>query len=181
MDEEAMADGDLALIDALMVDKDERAFRELYRRHTPRLYQFVLRLLGGSEADAQDVVQQSWVIAVERVAQFRREARFDSWLLGIGLNMARTLLRTRGRWDELGAAPEPATAAVSCSERIDLERAIAMLPDGYRILLVLHDVEGYTHEDIAHQLGISPGTSKSQLSRARRTMRKLLGHQYQED
>jgi len=181
MDEATEAERELALIDAVMIGKDDRAFRELYRRHTPRLFQFALRLLGGREADAHDVVQQSWVIAVQRLSMFRREASFGSWLLGIGLNVTRRLLRSSGRWHELDAAAEPATAAESCSDRVDLERAIALLPDGYRVILVLHDVEGHTHEDIAQQLGISAGTSKSQLSRARRAMRRLLGHAYQED
>lgn len=157
---------------------DELAFRQLYGRHTPRLYCLVLRLLGGVEADAEDVVQEAWIRATDRLGSFRWEASFGSWLSAIGLNVARELLRKRGRrredeWsgDTDVAAPRP----LDRLEPIDLERALKALPDGYRTVLVLHDVEGYRHEEIAQQLGIAAGTSKSQLFHARRAMRVLLG------
>lgn len=168
---------DRALADALMLRGCEASFRELYRRHTPRLYQLVLRIVGGGHADAEDVVQETWIRAVERLDGFRWEAAFATWLTGIGLNVARTLLRRRGRWEvpEGDDTPEPWSPPPRQAERMDLERAIASLPAGYRAVLVLHDVEGFTHEEIGDQLGISPGTSKSQLSHARRAMRRLLG------
>jgi RNA polymerase sigma-70 factor, ECF subfamily len=165
---------DFQLADAVLADGDEQAFRELYRRHTPRLYLFVLRIVGGSEADAHDVVQETWVRAAQRLDSFRREAAFATWLTGIGLNVARGLLRRSGRWVSLEAAPEPWSPPPRSGDRIDLERAIALLPAGYRAVLVLHDVEGLTHDEIGDRLGIAPGTSKSQLSHARRTMRRLL-------
>ncbi len=167
---------DRSLADAVLRRGDERAFREMYRRHTPRLHQLVLRIVGGSEADAEDVVQETWIRAVEKLGEFRWEAAFSTWLTGIGLNVARSLLRRRGRWNEVGEdgidaawRPPPPTG-----DRIDLERAIALLPAGYRAVLVLHDVEGYTHEEIGDRLGIAPGTSKSQLSHARRALRRVL-------
>jgi RNA polymerase sigma factor (sigma-70 family) len=165
---------DRALAEALLLSGDERAFRDLYRRHTPRLHQVVLRIVGGSEHDAEDVVQDTWIRATEKLGDFRWEAAFGTWLTGIGLNVARQLLRKRGRWTDMEGVPEPWRAPPHDGERIDLERAIALLPAGYRTVLVLHDVEGYRHEEIGEMLGIAPGTSKSQLFNARRSLRQLL-------
>ena len=166
---------DRELADALLLRRDEGAFRALYRLHTPRLFQVVLRVLGGAEQDAEDVVQETWIRATERLGDFRWEAAFATWLTGIALNVARGLLRRRGRWEaDPESVPEPWRAPPALGERIDLERALALLPAGYRAVLVLHDVEGFTHEEIAAMLGVVPGTSKSQLSCARRAMRQLL-------
>jgi RNA polymerase sigma-70 factor (ECF subfamily) len=167
---------DRALAEAIQGEGDERAFRELYRRHTPRLYQFVLRLMGGCELDAEDVVQDTWIRAVERLEQFRWESNFSTWLTGIGLNMCRDLWRKRNGheldWD---IEAEPATEADARDVgMIDLERAIALLPSGYRTVLILHDLEGCTHEQIGERLGIAAGTSKSQLFNARKTVRAML-------
>lgn len=162
---------------ALVLEGDETAFRELYRKHTPRLLALVLRFLGGHEADAEDVVQEAWVRATERLGQFRWEAAFGSWLSAIALNLAREQLRKHGRRREV-EWPEDEPAAVEPLSRLesaDLERAIAGLPAGYRTVLVLHDVEGYRHEEIAGLLGVSVGTSKSQLFHARRAVRHRLG------
>jgi RNA polymerase sigma-70 factor (ECF subfamily) len=133
-----------------------------------------MRIVGGSEHDAEDVVQDTWIRATEKLADFRWEAAFSTWLTGIGLNVARQLLRKRGRWTDLEGVPEPWRAPPHDGERIDLERAIALLPAGYRTVLVLHDVEGYRHDEIGEMLGIAPGTSKSQLFNARRSLRQLL-------
>jgi len=165
---------DQALAEALLQRGDERAFRDLYARHTPRLFQVVLRVVGGAEHDAEDVVQETWIRATEKLGGFRWEAAFSTWLTGIALNVARGLLRKRGRWVEMDDAPEPWRPPANDGDRIDLERAIALLPAGYRTVLVLHDVEGYRHEEIGEMLGIAPGTSKSQLFNARRSLRQAL-------
>jgi len=167
---------DRSLAEAVAGTGDERAFRELYRRHTPALYQLVLRMLGGVAPDAEDVVQEAWVRAVRQLAKFRWESSLRTWLTAIGLNLARETLRKRARArteeidERLGLSARP----VRDAERIDLERAIARLPNGYRAVLVLHDVEGFTHEEISRQLQIAVGTSKSQLFDARRAIRTLL-------
>jgi RNA polymerase sigma-70 factor, ECF subfamily len=167
---------DRLLVQAILADGDESAFRELYRRHTPRLYQLLLRMLGGLEQDAEDVVQETWVRAVEGASKFEWKSSFPSWLTGIGINRAKELLRKRSRRPmfDLTEQLEPRAAIVPVGERVDLERALELLPDGYRTVLVLHDVEGYRHEEIAAQLGIATGTSKSQLFHARRYVRALL-------
>jgi RNA polymerase sigma-70 factor, ECF subfamily len=167
---------DRQLAESLLRAGEERAFRELYRRNTPRLYQLLLRLLGDDVRDAEDAVQETWIRAVEALERFRWESAFSTWLTGIAIHVARDALRRRSRgredlWDETFDPPGP---EVPLGERIDLERAIAMLPDGYRAVLVLHDVEGMPHEMIAQQLDLAVGTSKSQLHRARRTLRTLL-------
>ena len=166
---------DRELVDAVVLHGDERAFRDLYRRHTPRLYQLVLRLVE-SEQDAEDVVQEAWIRATEAAPRFRWESGFATWLTGIAINRFKELLRKRNRWPSLGLEQiaEPESRAETVGERIDLERALSLLPIGYRTVLVLHDLEGFRHEEIAQQLGIAPGTSKSQLFHARRYVRSLL-------
>lgn len=165
---------DRALAERVLERGDERAFRQLYRRHTPYLYQFVLRVLGGNELEAEDVIQETWIRAVEALGKFRWEAALRSWLGGIALNLCRAVFRRRDRqWLDVDAAPEPTTLQPA-AERIDLERALARLPDGYRTVLVLHDIEGFKHDEIATALGTSTGTSKSQLHRARRAVRAML-------
>jgi RNA polymerase sigma factor (sigma-70 family) len=153
---------------------DESAFRELYRRHTPRLYQFVLRVMGGDELEAEDVVQDTWIRACRNLADFRWESKFGTWLTGIGLNLCRNRLRSSGRWTDLCEDAAGAATGAPRESRIDLERAISMLPPGCRTVLVLHDIEGFKHAEIAEKLGITAGTSKSQLFSARRAMRRLL-------
>lgn len=157
---------------------DDQAFRLLYRRHTPRLQQLLLRLLGGHEADAEDAVQDTWLKATERLGTFRWESAFGTWLCAIGLNVVREQARRRSRRPEV-AWPEshdpPQAAPLERVDPVDLERAIAGLPEGYRTVLVLHDVEGYTHEEIGAAMGIASGTSKSQLFWARQAVRAALG------
>jgi RNA polymerase sigma factor (sigma-70 family) len=155
---------------------EERSFRELYRRHTPRLLGFVHRLLGRSGAETEDVAQETWIRACETLQRFRWDSSFSTWLLGIGLNVVRERQRRTARrtLESLDETMHAAATTGPSAERIDLARAIELLPDGYRMALVLHDVEGMKHAEIAEHLGISSGTSKSQLFSARRAMRAML-------
>lgn len=166
---------DQHLVEELLEGGSEAAFRELYRRHTPRLLQFVTRVLGGAGDEAEDVVQDTWIKAVEGLPGFRGEARFGTWLTGIGLNVSRMHLRKAGRWRGFIEAVEPKLPQprLSHEERMDLECVLAQLPDGQRTVLILHDVEGYTHAEIGQMLGIAEGTSKSQLSAARKQAQAL--------
>ena len=164
----------------------ETSFRRLYRIHTGPLYRMALRLTGGNRADAEEVVQETWRRAVSRASAFEGRSPLRSWLLGIAARVGHEHARKRKR-NEGGDQPgQPSaieaavagTARAGTASRIDLERAVADLAPGYRAVLVLHDIEGYPHEEIGRMLGISPGTSKSQLSRARTRVRQSLGDDY---
>jgi RNA polymerase sigma-70 factor (ECF subfamily) len=165
---------DAALIKAAVAGA-EPAFRELFRRHTPHLLQFVTRVLGPSRGDAEDVVQDTWLRAYPALVTFRNESSFSTWLCSVGLRAALDSMRRgkRHQADEL-FEHESAFDPPPAEERMDIEAAIARLAPGYRMVLLLHDVEGFTHEEIGTQLGIAPGTSKAQLFKARRVMRALL-------
>ena len=166
---------DLDLVEELLEGGSEAAFRELYQRHTPRLLQFVTRVLGGAGDEAEDVVQETWIKAVEGLPGYRGEALFGTWLTGIGLNVSRMLLRKTGRWRGFIEAVEPESpqSRLSHEERMDLECVLAQLPAGQRAVILLHDLEGYTHAEIGQMLGIAEGTSKSQLSLARKRAQAL--------
>jgi RNA polymerase sigma-70 factor, ECF subfamily len=165
---------DTALI-AAAINGAEPAFRELFRRHTPHLLQFVSRILGASQADAEDVVQDTWLRAYPALVTFRNESSFSTWLCSVGMRAALDHLRKGRRHiaDSLFDDDTPALPPAN-DERMDIEHAVSRLAPGYRMVLLLHDVEGFTHEEIALQLGIAPGTSKAQLFKARRAMRTLL-------
>lgn len=154
---------------------DERAFRELYRRHTPRIYALVIRILG-NETDADDVIQETWLRAINSAPRFRWEASLSSWLSAIALNCARGLHRRERRWPTTEVSPDtPARGRWDSTDAsIDLERAMERVPPGYRAVLTLYEIEGRPHEEIAERLGIAVGTSKSQLHHARRFLRGLL-------
>ncbi len=162
-----------------MISGDEQAFRALYREHAGPLYRLALRFLAGDAASAEDAVQEAWARAVRGLAGFERRASLRSWLSSIVVRCCMERIRWERRGGEALVDEGPSRfRAGSAETRVDLERAFASLPGGYRSVLVLHDIEGYTHEAIAAMLDISPGTSKSQLSRARATLRRSLGVDY---
>jgi len=171
--------GDEAVLIDRVLAGDERAFRSLYREHAGTLFRLALRFLAGDQASAEDAVQEAWARAVRGLAGFEGRASLRSWLSAI---VVRCCLE-RIRWERRGGEtlPDDAPSRVptgSAEARVDLERAFEALPGGYRSVLVLHDIEGYTHEAIAEMLDINPGTSKSQLSRARASLRRALGVDY---
>lgn len=173
-----MSEEDRSLVEAVVARRDERAFVALYDRHAGVMYGLALRLTGGDAPEAQTILHDAWVGAVERLASFEWRAELRTWLCAFVVNGARALAREAGRNPgpdiedlSLGREDERLTGAIA---RVDLERAVARLPPGYRHVFVLHDVEGYTHDEIATHLGITPGTSKSQLSRARGALRRVL-------
>jgi RNA polymerase sigma-70 factor, ECF subfamily len=163
-------------------DGDTNAYEVLYRLHVGRVYAVCLRLSGDS-VRAKEMAQEAFVQAWRQLGQLRDDQAFSPWLHRITANVALMGLRRRGRlWArEAGSETLEALAQVRgggaepVGERIDLERAIARLPQQARAVLVLHDIEGYQHEEIAALLRIAAGTSKAHLHRARRALREVLG------
>lgn len=156
---------------------DARAFERLYRLHVPRIHSLARRMAGNDEAD--ELTQEIFVRAWNKLASFRGESAFGTWLYRVGINVilshrqARSVQRQRFEAEpDLEALPSRPS---SPDHRMDFEQAIARLPRGARQVLVLHDVEGYRHEEIARLMRITTGTSKAQLHRARMLMRGVLG------
>ena len=158
-------------------DGDTRAFERLYRGHSPRVHGLARRMVGWEEADelTQDVFVRVW----EKLDTFRGEAAFGTWLHRVAINVMlarqQTRKRDRQRFEDDDARIEVAPIRPRRTEsKVDLEAALATLPEGARRVFVLHDVEGYKHHEIAEMMGITAGTSKSQLHRARMLMREQL-------
>lgn len=153
-----------------------RAERQLYDAHVDRIYRLAYRM-SGDETLARDFTQDTFIRAFERLAEFRGDSSLATWLHSIAvsviLNGLKKVRRIHGR--EIGGDTLPEVTVTAREAEPDLKqrlrRAIDGLPEGYRTVFVLHDVEGYTHEEIATQLGIQSGTSKAQLSRARAKLR----------
>jgi RNA polymerase sigma-70 factor (ECF subfamily) len=165
---------DEELVRAVVGSGDEAAFRLLYRRHTPALFRVALRLQGGDRTRAEEAVQEAWIRAVARLAGFLRESSLRTWLTGILINCCRESRRAFSREAASLEAHDEPRAGPATALAIDLERAIEGLAAGYRHVLVLHDVMGYTHKEIASLLDVEEGTSKSQLHLARRAVRRAL-------
>lgn len=173
-----MSRDDRELVARVLRDASSAAFVGLYERHTPRLLRFITRISGtADDAYVADLLQETWIRGIKALPRFDWRSSLTTWLHGIALNVAREALRrdrlaiTNG---DATLADLPQRAQPSTEDRIDLERALRRLPEGRRMVLVLHDLEGYTHDEIAGVLGISTGTSKSQLHDARSQLRQLL-------
>jgi len=156
---------------------DVRAFARLYEGHSARIYNLARRMAGPDTAT--DLTQDVFVRAWEKLGTFRGEAAFGTWLHRVAVNviLARraTLTTERSRIrDEEGILEGVPSKARNADLGMDFERAIERLPEGARTVFVLYDVEGYRHEEIASLLGISAGTSKAQLHRARMILRRNL-------
>jgi RNA polymerase sigma-70 factor (ECF subfamily) len=165
---------------ALAAAGDRQAFERLYRAHSNRVYSLCTRM-SGSRAKGEELTQDVFVRTWEKLPQFRGESAFSTWLHRLAVNVVLNARKTEGkrdsrtdendvgddRWDEAARAP-------LYIERMDLTEAIAKLPAGARRVFVLHDVEGYKHEEIAEMCGITSGGSKAQLHRARLLLREAL-------
>lgn len=158
------------------------AFEELYRRHSSRLFGLSCRLVGRTEAE--DLLQEIFLAAHRKLESFRGEAALGTWLYRLGMNQILDHVRSRAaRTGQLTDGLDDATLLADAGghrladraiDRIDLERALAELPEGCRAAFVLHDVEGLEHKEVSEVLGIAEGTSKSQVHKARLRLRGLL-------
>ena len=161
---------------------DRHAFEHVYRAHLNHVFSLCVRMTG-DRARAEELTQDVFVRAWEKLSTFRGESAFSTWLhrltVNVVLNDRRVEGRDRGRTvspddDDESVAPAGATAQPPHAEKLDLERAIARLPRGARRVFVLHDVEGFTHEEIGTMLGVTAGGCKAQLHRARLLLREAL-------
>jgi RNA polymerase sigma-70 factor (ECF subfamily) len=158
---------------------DSAAFEQLYHEHSPRVFALCLRLSGGTRNDATELMQDVFIRAWRNLKSFRGESAFSSWLHRLTVNaMLENARSTKRREMRVTADSELMIGSVARSEQpdvnLDLERAIAALPDGARMAFVLHEIEGYQHAEIAAQLGIAEGTVKAQLHRARKLLIEAL-------
>ena len=165
---------------------DSDAFEQIYRRHYRRVYALSLRMLSDPTM-AEDMTQEVFVNLFTKIGSFRGESQFTTWLHRMTVNQVLMYFRKASTRSELttdeGETPvqivrgteDPGRMPVV--DRIGLENAIKQLPLGYRTVFVLHDVEGYDHDEIARMLEISQGTSKSQLHKARLKLRGLIRQQ----
>ena len=162
---------------------DAAAFEELYHRHFRRVYSLCLRMLS-NPTEAEDMTQEVFTHLYNKIGSFRGESAFTTWLHRLTVNQVLMHFRRRSaRPEEITEEGETPVQIVRGTEnprsmpiidRIALEKAIAQLPPGYRTVFVLHDVEGHEHEEIARIMGVSEGTSKSQLHKARLKLRNLI-------
>lgn len=174
---EGEAAGEDASDVAAAASGDVRAFERIYRRHVARIHTTAARMLGAEEAD--DATQDVFVRAWQRLGQFRGDSRFGTWLFRLALNVIlsrREVVATRARRhvDDAELVDTLSTPSHSPEIGVDFEAALQRLPPGMRQIFVLHDIEGYKHDEIAAMLGIAQGTSKSQLHRVRILLRRYL-------
>src|SRR6478609_1699975 len=163
------------------LDGDEAALRALWTRHAPHIDMVVRRLVGGDPDLAADIAQEVWIQIFRALPSYRGDSQFSTWAHRIAVNRTLNALRRTKRLAAIETTVEEDTASVEMdTERsfvaASIEQATAKLSPGARTVFVLHDVEGYTHEEIAETLGITSGGSKSQLFKARAKLRKLLAH-----
>ena len=158
---------------------DDGAFESLYRAHVGRVHALCLRLAADAET-ASELTQDVFVRAWEALSTFRGESAFSSWLHRLTINVFLGQRRAAGRRERRVFAIDDPSSLETPGEiappgaSLDLDHAIARLPEGARTVFVLHDVEGYQHGEIARMTGVAEGTSKAQLFRARRLLREAL-------
>ena len=164
---------------------DERAFRALYDQSVDRIYRLTYRMAGDGEL-ARDFTQETFVRAYQRLSQFRGDSAFSTWIhsiaISVTLNGLRKSARHRGRErsiEEAHELPSP-TREAEPGVRGRIEAAVDALPDIYRTVFLMHDLEGYSHGEIAASLGVAEGTSKARLFRARSRLREALGDAMEE-
>ncbi|WP_133501970.1 RNA polymerase sigma factor [Cognatilysobacter terrigena] len=174
-------DEDRALV-ASATSGSTAAFESLYRRHAGRVHGVICRLVGGQGTRAEDLTQETFVRAWQALRDFRHDAAFGTWLHRLAVNTTLMDMRSRrvrghdqGDDDGLDMVGLQDSAGSSTALRMDLEKAVASLPPRARAVLVLYDIEGWRHEEIAEELGMAVGSSKAQLHRARNLLRERLG------
>lgn len=173
----AIEDPDEGLVEAARDERDERAMQTLYRKHADAVYAYALRATHSRDL-ADEVTQETFVRAFRALSRFEGRSTFRTWLFSIAVNRVRTHTRSRRHFEDLEVAERTLAAPEAASSpwlREQLERALDGLPEGYREVVLMHDVLGMGHEEIAQARRCAVGTSKSQLHKARARLRGLLG------
>ena len=156
---------------------DIQAFEQLYRLHSGRVYALCYRL-AGNHARAEEFAQEAFIRAWQKIRTFRGESSFASWLYRLTTNVVLSTLRKKRlrqvSLDEVNESQNPVERQLDTGIIMDMEMAISKLPEGARMIFVLHDIEGYQHNEIADMTGLAIGTSKAQLHRARKLLRGCL-------
>lgn len=171
---------DKLLVASYLKTRDETAFKLLYRRHAKAMWVIAFNMVQGNRPEAEEITQDAWMRAIKGLDRFEWKSSLRTWLLAIVVNRCKEAYRSRKAFVDLDAVDN--THSIHPSDELELYDAhqlIRSLPTGYRTILILHDLEGYQHDEIAAILDIAPGTSKSQLHQARKAFRKLYDHQQQ--
>jgi RNA polymerase sigma-70 factor (ECF subfamily) len=163
------------------IDGDEKALRSLWTRHAPHIDTVVRRLVGFDQDLAEDIAQEVWIQIFRALPGYRGESQFGTWAHRIAVNRTLNALRKVKRLAKIETDIEEDTGVIdNDSDRTflaeSIENAMTQLSPGARMVFVLHDIEGYTHDEIGKELGITSGGSKSQLFKARAKLRRLLAH-----
>jgi RNA polymerase sigma-70 factor, ECF subfamily len=162
---------DKALVTVYLQTQDETTFRLLYARHAQALWNMAMKLTAGNGSKAEEVVQDTWFRAITGLPSFEWRSSLRTWMIKILINRWREMNRKKSEVVLEEAHLQSDQNAIILN---DTQRVVALLPEGYRTVLLLHDLEGYKHEEIARMLDIAPGTSKSQLYQARKAFRELI-------
>ena len=159
---------------------DVSAFEGVYRMHSAQVLAVCLRL-AGDRREAEELAQDAWVRAWERLGSFRGDSTFGTWMHRLTVNLLLDRKRSDARWkrrlvsiEDHGQAEARPAVTAPAGARLDLERAVATLPEGARLVFLLHEVDGYKHREIADRLGVAVGTVKAQLHRARKLLQNAL-------
>jgi RNA polymerase sigma-70 factor, ECF subfamily len=163
---------DREMVMQFLESRSDLAFRTLYRSKTPSLMQIAMRISGFKKDVAEELIQEMWIIAIRKLPEFEWKAELKTWLVAILINLSRK--KTKIIFESLESIENKIDANFSGTDCLDLEMGISQLPPGYREIIILHDVEGFKHNEIAEMLQISEGTSKSQLFQARKNLRGFL-------
>ncbi len=173
---------DKKLVSDFLKYRSNGTFKALYRAKTPRLYQIALRLCANDKHQAEELIQETWMIAIKKLADFQWRSELRTWLTGILINLSRQKRKKTEKEISINQSIQEEAEAISESTfftTYDLENAINKLPPGFRQVIILHAIEGYKHKEIASLLDISEGTSKSQLFHAKKALRILLQEETQ--
>ncbi len=175
---------DKQLVDSFLENRTRKNFLRIYNRYAPDLYRIAMHLCNYQNQHAEDVVQESWLTAVQKLQEFKFRSSLKTWLTGILYNKWRESNRYLKKHhsediNQDGFENFQQSNLEDIYSVVDLKKAVKSLPDGYKKVLILHDIEGYKHREIAEILGVNEGTSKSQLYHARQSIKHKLEGYYE--